>query len=613
MQALYADGFFKERFDEALPFARRAVMLAPANPDDRYNLAEILGRLGRRSEAMAGYLRALAIDPQFAEAWQGCALTLQTLHFHERAVTCYDRVLALRPDHEEVPILRLNAALAPRDRRAGLQVEKLLSTVPRTAKGLMARGCALRTLGRFDEAVTSHRKSLAIDPSVAETFLNLAASQMSLSLPDAAAGSYRRALAVRPTYAVAHSNLIYLADYLPELDFAAHQAERRRWADAQRRGVPVPGPHDNVRDPERVLRLGYVSSDFCSHSAAHIFELILHRHDRSRFELFFYSGVTHEDDTTRSFRALASGWRSTVGVAPDVLARQIRADGIDILIDLSGHTEGNHLTTFLRKPAPVQVTAWGHAVGTGLREIDYFFADPVFIPEDVRPLFPERIYDLPCVIVSAPPADAPEVAPAPALATGQVTFGCFNRAFKVSAIAMATWARLLAAVPGSRLLFKDRAFDVASTRDLFRAEFAQLGIAPERLVFRGGTSRRDHLAAYAEIDIALDTFPTNGGVTTCETLVMGVPTVALLGRSPAGRVSAAILSAIGLGDWAASDLDAYVAVAAERAGNVPALAALRADLRRRFLASPVGDPAAYTRAVEAAYRDMWRQWCRSGT
>ena len=164
MQALYADGFFKERFDEALPFARRAVVLAPANPDDRYNLAEILGKLGRRSEAMAGYSRALAIDPQFAEAWQGCALTMQTLQFHERAVACYDRVLALRPDHEDVPILRLNAALAPRDRRAGVQVEKPLSTVPRTSKGLMARGCALQTLGRFEEAAASHRQALATDP-----------------------------------------------------------------------------------------------------------------------------------------------------------------------------------------------------------------------------------------------------------------------------------------------------------------------------------------------------------------------------------------------------------------------------------------------------------------
>lgn len=610
MQALYADGFLKERFDEALPFARRAVMLAPANPDDRYNLAEILGKLGRRSEAMAGYFRALAIDPQFAEAWQGCALTLQTLHFYERAVACYDRVLALRPDHEEVPILRLNAALAPREKRAGVQVERLLSTVPRTAKGLMARGCALQTLGRFEEAVASHRGSLAVDPSVAETFLNLAASQMSLALPAAAAGSYRRALAIRPTYAIAHSNLIYLADFLPEMDFAAHQAERRRWAEAQRRGLPVPAPHENVRDPERILRLGYVSSDFCAHSAAHIFELILQRHDRSRFEIFCYSGVAREDETTRSFRLLASGWRSTVGVAPDVLARQIRADRIDILIDLSGHTEGNHLTTFLRKPAPVQVTAWGHAVGTGLREIDYFLADPVFIPEDVRPLFPERIYDLPCVVVSVPPGDAPDVAPTPALATGQVTFGCFNRASKISAVAMATWARLVAAVPGSRLLFKDRAFDVASTRDLFRAEFARLGIGPDRLVFRGGTSRQDHLAAFAEIDIALDTFPTNGGVTTCETLFMGVPTVALLGRSPAGRVSAAILSAVGLHDWAAPDVDAYVAVAAERAGDVRGLAELRRGLRGRFLASPVGDADAYTRAVDAAYRDMWRRWCR---
>lgn len=349
MQALYAERFRAERFEEALPFARRAVALAPGDPDDRGNLAEILGRLDCRLEALAGFSRAIALDPQFAEAWQNRGVNYQALDLHEWAVICYDRVLALRPDHEDVAILRANAALALQGPGANQRVERALSGVPKSPKALMGRGCAFQTLGRFREAVSSHRRALALEPGSAEILFNLAISQTSSGLPSDAVISYRRALALRPTYAIARSNLIFLADFLPGLGFAEQQAERRKWADVQRRGIPAPAPHENTPDPARVIRLGYVSSDFRHHSAADIFGSILRHHDRSRFELFLYSGLAREDHHTRAFRSMASAWRSTVGMAPDALARQIRADRVDILIDLSGHSAGNHLLTFLRR------------------------------------------------------------------------------------------------------------------------------------------------------------------------------------------------------------------------------------------------------------------------
>jgi predicted O-linked N-acetylglucosamine transferase (SPINDLY family) len=610
MQALYVDRYGAGRYAEASSFCGRSVAIEPDNADDLCNLGEIHVRLERRREAARAFARTLALAPAFGDAHRKRGLNCQLLGEFDAAEACYGRALALMPEKGELEILRLFAAMANApEAQIPAYIDRILAAPARTAEELSVRASALWGRGYDREAARAWTQVLALKPDAFDYWVNRGVSLASLSRYDEAVRGARRALAIKPDYSHAYTNLIFWLDFLPDRDFAADQAERRRWAEIQRKSVPPPAPHANVRDPDRRLRLGYVSSDFKGHAVAGVFGPVLRRHDRSRFELFLYSGVVREDNSTSEFRAQATEWRSTLGLSPDALADRIRADRVDILIDLSGHTAGNHLLTFLRKPAPVQVTAWGSATGTGLSEIDYFLADPVLVPEVVRGLFAEEIYDLPGAIAYGRFDGLPEVSPSPASSGEPAVYGCFNRAIKIGPASVDAWSRILSRVPGARLYLKDRAFDQVIVRERLRDGFTARGIDADRVEFAGSTSRAEHLDAHRRVDIALDPFPANGGVTTSEALMMGVPVVALLGSSAVSRTSASLLSAVGLPDWIAADVDGYVDIAVAWSTRIDALTALRQTLRSRYFASPVGDTDAYTRAVEAAYRDMWRRWC----
>jgi len=335
----------------------------------------------------------------------------------------------------------------------------------------------------------------------------------------------------------------------------------------------------------------------------------LRNHDHAAFEVVCYSGVASGDAVTREIISRTDEWRPIHALSDEAVAAQIRADRIDILVDLSGHTAGNRLLVFARKPAPVQVTAWGHATGTGLPAMDYLFSDPVVVPEAVRPLFAEAIYDLPCFIPYQPFTEAPPISEPLANSRGFVTFGCLNRLSKVSPATFRLWAHILHAVSGSRLLLKDRALDDPAQHARVHDALAQHDIGPGRIELRGASSWGQHLATFNEVDIALDPFPQNGGISTWEALWMGVPVVAKLGNSVPSRLSAAILAGIGLADWVADGEDEYLALAIRKSSDIATLARLRKELRVCIMASAAGNPRSYTRAVEDAYRTMWRRWC----
>lgn len=368
-------------------------------------------------------------------------------------------------------------------------------------------------------------------------------------------------------------------------------------------------PHANDRDPSRRIRLGYISADFRNHSAALIFGAILKRHDRRQFEIACYSDVARPDDRTRFFENLADIWRPVRHLSDEALAAQIRADRIDLLVDLAGHSSGNRLRVFARKPAPVQVTGFGYGAGTGIPAIDYLIADPISVPTEVRPLFAEEILDLPFAFTYEAPADAPGVQALPALSRGAVTFGCFNQFTKISRKVLGLWARILQKVSRSRLLLKDPALDDTAVRTFALNALAECGIDPARVVLRGRTSHLKHLKAYGDVDIALDPFPYGGGVTSWEALLMGCPIVTTLSNSVAGRGSGGILSSIGLAEWIADNGDDYVALAVDRSANIEALATLRARLPGMVTGSASGNPDLYTRAVDHAFRNVWRSWC----
>jgi len=315
---------------------------------------------------------------------------------------------------------------------------------------------------------------------------------------------------------------------------------------------------------------------------------------------------------TAQCRSAADIWVDAWQMSDDELTARIEADQVDILVDLSGHSAGNRLTVFARKPAPIQVTAWGSGTGTGLPTIDYFFADPVTVPQAVRHLFAEQVYDLPAVITTDPLQGA-QAPPPPMLRTGHATFGVFNRIDKISDSALVVWSRLMQELPDARIVIKNGALDDPFLRDRLVGRFVAHGVAQERITCLGLSTRDEHVAEFANIDICLDPFPQNGGVSTWESLQAGVPVIAKLGTSSASRAAAAIVTAVGLGEWAAEDDDDYIAIARRYAAEPTALAKLRSELPQMVANSAAGNGALYTRKVEEGYRAFWRRYCTSAS
>jgi predicted O-linked N-acetylglucosamine transferase (SPINDLY family) len=596
------------RPQEALADYGRGLELRPEHPELLLNQGNALLALGRAEQAQVSYEQVLALRPHSADALYNLGLAGFRQGRPEAAVAWYDRALECSSEDAKVWVNRAAALqLLKRYDEALASVDRALKLRPGHAEAMLNRGTTLLELKRPSEALKCFEQILAADPLEADASLNRGAALHALGRHREAMESYARALALAPERSGIHSNIIFVLDFIPEISFVEHQRERHAYGQSMA-AIPTGAPHGNDRDPSRPLVLGYVSGDFKHHSAAACFRPVLRRHDRARFRIACYSGARDEDDWTQEFRELADVWRPISGVDDAVLDEQIRADRVDILIDLSGHTTGNRMPLFARKPAPIQVTAWGHGGGTGLRTMDYQFTDPVFIPASARPLFAETCWDLPCCITFEAPEGAPDVGPPPAGANGFITFGSLNRLTKVAPTTLALWARILAAVPGSRLLVKDFLLDDAPLRRRILDTMAGHGLDPQRIILRGSTSHQEHMAAYNEVDIVLDTFPLNGGVTTWEALWMGAPVVATLGQSPGSRVSAAILHALGLDRWVedqeADYFDRAVRLAADRQG----LARFRAGIRSTILASAAGDPQRYTRAVEAAYRAMWHRW-----
>ncbi|GLH73158.1 acetylglucosamine transferase [Geothrix limicola] len=601
------------RYEEALASFGEVVALEPDHADGEMNRGTAQLALGRPLEAMACYDRALALRLDHAGLHMNRGNALMSLGRLAEALASYDRAQALQPDDPDVLLNRGHALLALKRPHEALEAcDQALALRPEHAGALVNRGTALLDLKRPAEALATFDRALVLDPENANLLMNHGTALHMLGRHREAVESYDRALAIDPSHSQVHSNRIFLLDFIPEVSFEAHQQARRDFFEAHVKGRIQPRDLSGVdRDPERRLVLGYVSADFKHHSAASCFLPILQRHAQGDFKVICYSGVLAEDDWTGRFKACAEVWRPVAGLSDDALADQIQADGVDILIDLSGHSKGNRLLVFARKPAPIQVTAWGHAGGTGLPMVDYQFTDPVSIPASVRGLFAEACYDLPCFITFEAPAFAPPVAPLPALTKGHLTFGSLNRYTKVTPAVERLWARILAAIPGSRLLLKDGLFDEPEARRVTLASFEREGIDPGRLEFRGFTSHQRHLAAYGEVDIVLDSFPQNGGITTWESLWMGGPVIALLGDRFVSRISGAILDSLDLGEWVAGDEDAYLDVAIRKAADLGALARFREGIRPRILASSAGHPGRYTRTVEAAYRTMWRKWTAS--
>lgn len=493
--------------------------------------------------------------------------------------------------------------------RAQLLFEEVLELDPENADALHFLGLTGHRIRDLGFAMEYFERSIKARPNDAVFHNNLGSVLVQAGRTEEAADCFRKALEIDPGLNIAHINLIFIMMMLervrPEEVYAEHVAWARIHADPL---LAQAAPHNNSREPERRLRLGYLSADFRQHALSYFIEPALAQHDGTAFEVFCYHSGRIADAVTRRLAQHAEHWREVLDQDDAALAAQIRADGIDILVDLSGHLRDNRLMVFALKPAPIQMTYLAYPNTTGMRAMDYRLSDAVCDPPGATErYYRETLIRLPrCMWCYRPSPDMPEVAPPPAQASGAVTFASMNGANKITPRMLALWARILAQIPGSRIVFTTVP---EQGRARIRDALTQAGIAASRISMHDRLPTKDFWALYAGIDILLDTFPMNGGTTTCEALWLGVPVVSRSGDIFQSRAGLSILGSLGLNELVAGSDDDYVRIALELARDSARLAALRAGLRERMRASPLTDARGYARDLEAAYRGIWREWC----
>jgi protein O-GlcNAc transferase len=602
------------RLDEAVAAYRRAVELRPHFVQACNNLGSALSRLGRPEEAAAAYQRTIELRPDLAEGHNNLGRVFHDSGRLADAESSFRRALQLRPDYVTA---HYNLGNVLRDHRrfdeAIACYDRAIELKPDYADAHNNRGNTLRDQGRLADALASYRRALQFQPEFAGTLTNLGNVLRDQGRLDEAEDAYRRALQLQPDLAAAHSNLLFGLHNRPDVTLAqlaaAHGEYERTLAAPLRQTWR---PHENSRDPDRRLRLGLVSPDLSRHPVGQFTIRFVEQLDRNRAELVCYSDRVRHDYLTERFRAAAATWRPVFGWSDERLAEQIRSDRVDVLFDLAGHTANSRLLVFARKPAPIQVTWAGYVGTTGLTAIDYIVADRYEVPPGAEVHYAERVLRMPDGYVCYdPPAYAPAVGPLPAGESGQVTFGSFNQPGKIGPQVIAVWAEILRRLSTARIILKYRAMDDPSIAGRLSELFAGHGIGPDRVEYRGGSSHVEFLRHYGEIDMALDPFPYNGGLTTIEALWMGVPVVTCPGETFAARHSLSHLSNVGLTETIANNPDEYVETAVALANDLPRLAELRKGLRDRVASSPLCDGKRFADNLLRLLRDAWREWVRS--
>ena len=559
------------RSDEGMQMARRAVGLRPDAPDLLRNLAYILGNYGQHTEAASLLERSLQLSPADPHALHNLGVA------HERA-----------------------GQFAPAERA----YRETIALEPGYAEAYCSLGNLLRQSVRIEEAVQCYNRVIALRPDLADAHCGLAAARWVQGDQPAVIEAYRNALRAAPRRSRIHSALIFAMFHEPAYSPADRLREAVAWDEMHAK--PLAGaiaPHRNERDPNRRLRIGYLSPDFVEHPCCRNALPIIRSHDRAAFEVFCYADLQRPDAMTQRVREAADGWRDITRLSDEQAANAIREDGIDILVDLAGHMGRSRLAIFARKPAPIQIQLT-YPGTTGLATMDYRITDAVCDPPGIgEQQHTERLIRLPCAWCYEP-GDLPPVGRLPALRQGgAVTFGCLNRPMKITVGAVEAWAAILRRLPGSRMILLS---GTTHGRNDHLATLLRLhGLDERRIRLVPRVTRARYLELFNEIDIALDPFPYNGDATTLDGLWMGVPLITLTGDSFVSRRGASHLTSVGLEDLVARDIPSYVQIAVDLGRDLQRLAAVRASLRERMHASPSGNALRYTRNLEAAMRLAW--------
>ncbi|MFZ5502373.1 MAG: tetratricopeptide repeat protein [Pseudomonadota bacterium] len=488
------------------------------------------------------------------------------------AIACYRRALAIKPD-----FLGTNYNL----------------------------GVLLHEIGQINEAMVCCGNELRLDAGYAEVHNLQGSLYKEFGQLEEALKCFRRALELKPDFIEAYSNALFILNYTTYTPEHCLE-EARRFGKVATSLAQRPFTAWRCVNPPQRLRIGLVSGDLLNHPVGHFLESILGQIDSHRVELVAYSTNRRTDELTTRIRPYFSEWRYLSGQSDEAAAQLIHADGVHVLVDLSGHTGYSRLPVFAWKPAPVQVSWLGYFATTGIAEMDYLLADQVGVPEARRGDFTESVWYLPDtrLCFTAPKVNL-AVSPLPSLSNGVITFGCYQSLPKLGDDVLAVWGEILAAIPNARLRFQRKQLGEPEVAAQLLQRLQHYGIPPERVTLHGNTHRDAYLASHAEVDMILDTFPYPGGTTTCEALWMGVPTLTLTGDSLRASQGASLTAAAGLSDWIAADKEAYIAKAIAFAGDLPKLAALRAGLRDQVLASPLFDASRFAKNLEHALWGMW--------
>jgi protein O-GlcNAc transferase len=641
----------QEELDAAIASFRQTLSLKPDFADAHNNLGNALKKLDRLDEAIASYQQAITFNPHYAEAYNNLGNAYAKQERLDEAILCYQQAVALQPNLLEAHnllggLLRsqgrydesLNSyltalALKPEnaqihnnlgllfadqknDQEAFNCYHTALALNPEMEEALNNLGTLFYNAEQVEEAIVCFGKAITAHPDSADAWTNLGNAYHKQGKPDQAIASYRKVIASKPEFLNVHHSMLmamqYSSSVTPEEMTEAHVAFGKQFETPLRATWQ---PHTNERDPGKRLKIGYLSPDFRQHAVAFFIEPILAQHDRTQVEVFCYYNHTRTDTVTARLQTLADHWVPCMFMTDAQLAERIRVDGIDILVDLAGHTGGNRLLAFARKPAPVQVTYLGYPATTGLTAMDYRITDAYAEPSGMTEAFnTETLWRLPDIFCCyRAHGNSPAVIDHPPVQDNSfVTFGCFNNFSKVTDQVLRLWSKILHRVPNSHLLLEIAGLDNGTLHIDTETRLTQLGLPIDRVILMPRRPENQY-ALYNQIDIALDPFPCNGGTTSLDTLWMGVPFVSLPGRHFTSRMGISILTNAGLQELVATSEDDYVEIAVKLATDIPRLAALRDGLRARVQASPLMDAPRITRQMEQAYRDMWERWCIAQT
>ncbi len=636
-------------FYEARSCLYKAVGVEPENYGARYMLGHIHMAMEEWSEAVIQFTQALSIVPDSMEAHAPLGVSLSADGREEDAIEVYRHALSIDPGDIQCNYnLGLLLKECSQYSAAVIAFEKVQKKSPHLSEVHNSLGYVRRLMGDFDIAKECLEKAVELNPLYVEAYYNLGRVYLDKLRPgdalqkffrvidirpefsdaywqmgnayiaqgnyEQAERQYRKCLEIRPDHQAAHSNLLLVLHYNPEMSAEYIFREHRKWAARMESISEAEMSFQNSKDPERRLNIGYISPDFRAHSVAYFVEALLVRHDKEKFNVFVYSDVDSCDGVTQRFQDCVKNWRDISQETNEKVMSVMRKDKLDILIDLAGHTNCERTALIAKKPAPLVMGYLGYPDTIGLKSADYRITDDVADPLLCDQFYTESLIRLPSgFLCYTPPRDCPPILPAPCTKRGYFTFGSFNNIAKINSDVVRVWSDILHEVPNSRLLLKSKAFFEQSVSDRCREMFHAHGIADDRIEIKAWSlTNIQHMSLYSKVDLALDTFPYNGTTTTCEALWMGVPVITLTGYNHAGRVGTSILTNVGLGDLVARTPEEYTALASKMARDYTCCSGLRDELRDKIVKSSLGNQAQFTMSFEEALRDVWRNLCKGG-